>query len=115
VSIRALKALHDAGCPHRLLLRAKTQLAEAWESQLRDQHLFWDGRDLLALQAWGEIESVIRQPRQAQLHIVAVPLEVWTQETEACIVPIGIRTRSATDPRDDSSAPSSDSPLRKEA
>lgn len=114
VSIRALKALHDAGCPHRLLLRAKAQLAEGWESQLRDRHLMWDGRDLLALQPWGEIESLIRQPRQAQLHVVAVPLELWTQETEACIVPIGDQVRRTRRPQGSSSA-AADNSKRKEA
>ena len=114
VSVRALKALHDAGCPHRLLLRAKAQLAEAWESQLRDRHLFWDGHDLLTLQPWGEIESVIRRPRQAQLHVVAVPLELWTQETEACIVPIDVRASSVKEQRDGPGARTA-SPERKEA
>ena len=86
VSLRALKALHQAGCPQRLLIEAKRRLAEAWEPQLRGRLLFWDGDDLLAVQPWGEIESIIRQPMQAQLHVVAIPLDPWTDETQACIV-----------------------------
>jgi DNA-binding transcriptional MerR regulator len=86
VSLRALKALHEAGCPHRLLVEAKQRLADAWEPQLRDRLLFWDGMDLLAVQPWGTIESIVRQPMQAQLHVLAIPLDVWTDEAQACIV-----------------------------
>jgi DNA-binding transcriptional MerR regulator len=86
VSLRALKALHEAGCPHRLLVEAKRRLADGWEPQLRGRLLLWDGQDLLAIQPWGTIESIIRQPMQAQLHLVAIPLDLWTDEAQACIV-----------------------------
>lgn len=80
VAVRAIQALHQAGCPIKMMRRARAILGDDWQGDLRGKHLVWDGMDLLALRPWGEIESLIRQPRQPLLHLVALPVDEWAQD-----------------------------------
>lgn len=87
VTVRCLKALHDAGCPHRVLAQAKSRLAEEWEPQLRGQHLLWDGHDVLSVATWDDVESVVRAPGQAVLHLVVLPLDPFSDSAKSRVVP----------------------------
>lgn len=86
VAVKALKQLRDAGAPVRLLVRARDRLASEWAPSLTSKVLFWDGGDLLRLDEWDNLQSLIREPGQAALHIVALPLARFAAEAEAAIV-----------------------------
>lgn len=86
VTVRCLKVLHDAGCPNRVLAQAKLRLADQWEPQLRGRHLFWDGQDVLNVATWAEVESVVRAPGQAVLHLVVLPLDPFSDSAKSHVV-----------------------------
>jgi DNA-binding transcriptional MerR regulator len=83
VAIRAIQALHQAGCPVRILTQARAALGDDWAEDLGGKHLIWDGRDLLALRPWGELESIIQSPGQPMLHLLALPVDEWAHHAHA--------------------------------
>ena len=85
VSIRCLLALRQAGCPTRLLVRVRQLLATEWGTALRGRHLLWDGRDVLGVWSRDDIESLVAQPGQGVLHLLALPLDEWHDEASARI------------------------------
>lgn len=82
VIVRAIKALRDAGCPLAKVRRVKMLVEEIWGQDLTATVLFWDGRDVLAVRPWGEVESALSRPGQQVLHLVALPLHHWVTETQ---------------------------------
>jgi DNA-binding transcriptional MerR regulator len=83
VIVRAIKALRDAGCPLPKVRQVKRLVEEGWGQDLTSTVMFWDGRDVLALRAWGDVESILARPGQQVLHLVALPLHHWVTETES--------------------------------
>ena len=77
IAVRALKALRDAGCPLQTLRRVQPTIEAAWKEKLGQSVLRWDGVDLLRVGRFGEVESLIRHPGQAVLHVVALPIGRW--------------------------------------
>jgi len=86
VSVRALKELRRAGCPVRLLRKARERLDSEWQPTLRNQLLYWDGRDLLGLGPWDEVVSLVRNPGQGILRLIALPLDTWVAEASGEII-----------------------------
>jgi DNA-binding transcriptional MerR regulator len=82
VAVRAIKALRDAGCPLSKVRQVKRILEESWDQDLTTAVLFWDGRDVLAVRPWGEVESTLLRPGQQVLHLLALPLQNWVREVE---------------------------------
>ncbi len=82
VIVRAIKALRDAGCPLSKVRKVKELIADSWNQDLSAAVLFWDGRDVLAVRPWGEVESALVHPGQHVLHLVALPLHHWVREAE---------------------------------
>ena len=82
VIVRAIKALRDAGCPLSKVRQVKRLVEESWGQDLTATVLFWDGRDVLAVRPWGEVESLLARPGQTVLHLVALPLHHWVTEAE---------------------------------
>jgi DNA-binding transcriptional MerR regulator len=79
VTVRAVKALREAGCPLQRLRRAKDELRRVLGSDLTGVVLYWDGGDVLAVDQWGDVYSLIGQPGQGILHVVAIPLGPWLE------------------------------------
>ncbi len=94
VEVRALKELRDAGCPVRTLLIAKQRLASDWSPSVRGKTLYWDGHDLLKIGPWDQVESLVRQPGQTTLRLVALPLDAWVRETVAQVVKLDERQQT---------------------
>lgn len=82
VTVRALKELREAGAPVRLLAKAQRVLEDDWTINLRDRMLYWDGGDIVRLDEWSNLISLVRAPGQAVLRIVAVPLDSLRDEAE---------------------------------
>lgn len=83
VIVRAIKALREAGCPLRQIRVAALRINEYFNGDLADTVLYWDGHDIIAVNSWGDIYSLIRHPGQQLIHVVALPLDTWRQEAEA--------------------------------
>lgn len=81
VAVRAVKALREAGCPLQRVREVKTLLERNWAEDLADYVLYWDGGDVLGVDRWGNLQSLLRQPSQQMLlHVVAVPIDDWRSE-----------------------------------
>lgn len=85
VEVRTIKALRDSGCPLQRVRKARLVLQRRWKETASDQLLYWDGLDLLAIGPWGEVSSLLIQPGQQVLHVVAVPVGRWRQESEHAV------------------------------
>lgn len=83
VTVRALRALRDAGCPMQTLRRARATIEGAWRSPLSSVVLCWDGTDVLIVDQWGNVRSAIKHPGQQVLHFVVIPMEAWRLEAQA--------------------------------
>jgi hypothetical protein len=90
VCVRALKELRDAGAPVRLLVRARQQLKDGWHQSLTSKVLFWDGGDVLLLDDWENLVSLVREPGQSALRIVALPLGTFASDAAAKVVPLTV-------------------------
>lgn len=81
--VRALRELYQAGCPVRLLKIAKQRLDEDWNVALTSRHLYWNGGDVFIVDEWDQVISLIGQPGQSAIRMVALPLGPFFQEIEA--------------------------------
>lgn len=90
VTVRCIKALRQSGCPLQQLRRARAEITRVWETELSSMVLFWDGSDLVAADAWGAMQSLIRHPGQQMLHVVAVPLAEWREDARERAQPVDI-------------------------
>jgi len=86
VCVRALKDLRDAGAPIRLLVAARKHLQENWASRLSAQLLFWDGGDVVYLDEWDNLVSLVRHPGQSAMKVVALPVGAYAHEVEGEVV-----------------------------
>ncbi len=80
VAVRAIKALREAGCPLQRVREVKGLLEARWGEDLRDYVLYWDGGDVLGIDRWGHLRSLVLQPNQQVLHVVAIPVDDWRRE-----------------------------------
>lgn len=94
VCVRTLKELRDAGAPVRLLARAREQLQDSWHQSLTSKVLFWDGGDILLLDDWENLVSLVREPGQSTLRIVALPLGRFASDAAAEVVPLTVSQQS---------------------
>lgn len=86
VSLRALKELREAGAPVRLLIVARNHLATRWGSTLTAKMLFWDGGDVVHLDEWDNLISLVKHPGQGALKVVALPVGTYAQEAQGEVV-----------------------------
>jgi DNA-binding transcriptional MerR regulator len=96
VSVRAVKALRDSGCPLQTLRKAQQTIEENWDGDLPGTVLHWNGVDVLGVGPLGEVESMVHQPGQGVLHLVAIPIGRWRSDAEGLAVEIdlsGMRKR----------------------
>lgn len=82
MSVRVVKTLRDAGCPLQTLRKAQTTIEAQWSGHLGEALLHWDGVDLLHIGRLGEVQSMVRQPGQGVLHLVAIPIGRWSADAE---------------------------------
>ena len=83
--VRSVKGLRDAGCPLQQVREAKKLLQAKSSEGLSDHVLFWDGGDVVAIDKWGNLQSLVRRPSQQMLHVVALPISSWKKALEADI------------------------------
>ena len=96
VIVWAIKALRDAGCPLAKVRQVKELVEDNWGHDLTATVLYWDGKDVLAVWPWGDVESALLRPGQQVLHLLAVPLGQWRTEAEERSRPAGkVRRRAA--------------------
>jgi len=88
VLVRAIKTLRDAGCPLQKVREAKSIIEAHWSERLTDYVLYWDGGDVVALDRWGNLQSLVLRPTQQVLHLVAMPLASWRTEARAIAIAI---------------------------
>ncbi|WP_082682512.1 helix-turn-helix domain-containing protein [Microbacterium oxydans] len=82
VIVRALKELKEAGAPSRVLSQAHRTINTSWTDSLRGRMLFWDGHDIVQVDEWSNIISLVTNPGQTVLKIVTVPLDAYREEAE---------------------------------
>lgn len=82
ICVRALKELRESGAPVRVMRAAQEALRHEWTTSLRDHMLYWDGGDIVRVDEWSNIVSVVNHPGQGVLRIVAVPLDPLREEAE---------------------------------
>lgn len=83
VGVRALKELRDAGAPTRVLTKAHRTLHDTWTTSLRGQMLYWDGGDLIHVDEWSNLMSLVKKPGQSVFRMIAMPLDEFRREAEA--------------------------------
>ncbi|MFE6734592.1 MerR family transcriptional regulator [Microbacterium sp. NPDC057650] len=93
VCVRALKELRDAGASVRVLKQAQAMLRDTWSATLRDHMLYWDGGDLIQVDEWKNLVSLIAAPGQGVLHIVALSVDALRAEAESVAAISGGETR----------------------
>ena len=108
LTVRAVKALREAGCPLQTVAKAKSQIARLGNQTLGEVVLYWDGDDVIELEQWGTLRSAVKHPGQQILHLVAMPVTRWQRELEPEAVPVDLedirrRRDSARRPRTQSS------------
>jgi DNA-binding transcriptional MerR regulator len=79
VVVQSIRALRDAGCPLQQIREASRRVHEWFDSDLGSTVLYWDGTDVMAMDSWGDIYSLIRHPGQQVLHVVVLPLSEWRE------------------------------------
>jgi DNA-binding transcriptional MerR regulator len=80
VCVRAIQELRRAGASVHMLAKARDELQEHWSDSLTGQLLVWDGRDVLMVDAWENVVSLVRHPGQAALQLVALPVAAYAAE-----------------------------------
>jgi DNA-binding transcriptional MerR regulator len=81
--VRCIKALREAGCPLQRVREVKSVLAARWGEGLGDYVLYWDGGDVVGIDRWGNLQSLVRKPSQQLLHVLAIPIAQWRTEVQA--------------------------------
>lgn len=85
VVVRAVAALRDAGCSLQQVRRATAQVETDWGGIRADTTLLWTGGDVVRIGPDGEMESLLRLPRQQVLRFVALPLGWWQAEASHAV------------------------------
>lgn len=88
VVVRTINALREAGCTLQQVRRARDAVIAQWGSFGSDATLVWTGSDVLRVGPEGEVESLLRRPRQQAFRAVALPLSVWRDQTDAEVLEI---------------------------
>jgi DNA-binding transcriptional MerR regulator len=89
VVVRAVRTLREAGCPLQQVKKAKALLDGAGIS-MSQALLYWDGKDVLSVEEWGTVRSMVRRPGQQVLHVVALPLRHWFAEARSKAIPLDV-------------------------
>jgi DNA-binding transcriptional MerR regulator len=85
VVVRTIAALRSSGCPLQQVRRARTQIENEWGGIRSDTALMWTGGDVVRIGPDGEIESLLRLPRQQVLRFVVLPLGSWQAEASKAV------------------------------
>lgn len=88
VCVRALKELRDAGASVHMMVRARERLEERWSTTLTARLLFWDGADLVLIDEWENLISLVQHPGQSALRIVALPIDAYAREAAGELIRI---------------------------
>lgn len=104
VTVRAIHALRQAGCPLQRVRKVVAALERQWGEGLSETVLLWDGRDVLRLDTAGNILSVLRQTGQSLIsdtvmQLTTIPIGAWENEVRALatnvpVAEIGERRRA---------------------
>jgi hypothetical protein len=85
VIVRAVAALRLSGCSLQQVRRAAALVESEWGGIRSDTTLLWTGDDVVRIGPDGQIESLLRLPRQQVLRFVALPLGSWQAETSQAV------------------------------
>lgn len=85
VIVRAVAALRVSGCSLQQVRRATAQVEKEWGRVRADTTLVWTGDDVVRIGPDGQIESLLRLPRQQVLRFVALPLGSWQGEASQAV------------------------------
>lgn len=85
VVVRTIAALRASGCPLQQVRRARTQIENEWGGIRSDTSLFWTGGDVVRIGPDGDVESLLKLPRQQVLRFVALPLGSWQTEASQAV------------------------------
>lgn len=81
ITVRAIRALRQAGCPMPMLRKARAEIRRWGEDPgLTDVYMCWTGSDVVVIDKWGTVRSAVSRPGQGILHVVVVPLLKWHEE-----------------------------------
>lgn len=90
VAVRAVKALRDAGCPLQKLRQARRLVDRLSKDVDSTAVLYWDGADVIAVEAWDAVYSALSHPGQQMLHLVALPMKHWHEEVSEVAVKVDL-------------------------
>jgi DNA-binding transcriptional MerR regulator len=96
VTVRTIRTLRQAGCTLAGVRQVKRVIEAQWSDDLSSVHVYWDGADVRAVDEWAQLVSLLEQPGQQVLHLVAIPVETWANEAARAANPIDqsvLRTR----------------------
>ena len=74
VVVRAVAELRSSGCSLQQVRRARAQVENDWGEVGSDTTLVWTGGDVVRIGPDGQVESLVRQPRQQVFRFVTLPL-----------------------------------------
>ena len=86
VVVKALKTLRDAGASVAMMGRARDALQGDWVPTLTSRMLYWGGGDIVQIDEWENLVSLVRHPGQSVVRIVAIELDSIAREFEGEVV-----------------------------
>ncbi len=95
MTVRAVKALRDAGCSLQRVRQVEAILDKEWGTDLAESVLFWDGGDVLRIDEHGRVMSVLAETGQLitteVLHVMTFPLRTWISESAEVAVELDLK------------------------
>jgi hypothetical protein len=70
----------SSDAPERVCTCSRKRETNCRSDSLTGQLLVWDGRDVLMVDAWENVVSLVRHPGQAALQLVALPVAAYAAE-----------------------------------
>ncbi|SDY71355.1 MerR family transcriptional regulator [Herbiconiux ginsengi] len=95
VTVRAIKALREAGCPLQIVSRVKALLLTEWDTEIASSVLFYDGNDVVLIDFDRQaVLSVVRETGQGifveAMQMMTFPIRRWLDEADALLKPIDL-------------------------
>ncbi len=85
IGVRAVAVLRKAGCSLQQIRAAQAAIDR--DPALRDTNatLVWNGTQVLVVHEDGAVESLLRYPGQLVFRAVALPIGLWSEETDKAL------------------------------